>query len=150
MASGAGRHFLFLQGPHGPAFDRIAGALEAKGARTSRIAFNAGDRLFWHRAVTRYRDGAAAWPEAIAAALDAGVTDLVLYAASRPGHVVAAEAARARGLPVHTFEEGYLRPWWVTYERGGTNGASRLMEIGLDDMARAVGPGDPPAAPPDR
>ena len=24
--------------------------------------------------------------------------------------------ARARGITVHVFEEGYLRPYWVTYD----------------------------------
>jgi capsular polysaccharide export protein len=32
------------------------------------------------------------------------------------------------------FEEGYLRPHWVTYERGGSNGHSRLMDMSVADM----------------
>jgi capsular polysaccharide export protein len=28
------------------------------------------------------------------------------------------------GITVHVFEEGYIRPYWVTYERGGANGNS--------------------------
>ncbi|WP_441294118.1 capsular polysaccharide export protein, LipB/KpsS family, partial [Bordetella pertussis] len=30
--------------------------------------------------------------------------------------------ARASGVRVHVFEEGYFRPHWVTLERGGVNG----------------------------
>jgi capsular polysaccharide export protein len=41
-------------------------------------------------------------------------------------------------LTVHVFEEGYLRPWWVTYERGGANGHSRLMGLSVQDMQRAL------------
>ncbi|MEM6620515.1 MAG: capsule biosynthesis protein CapA, partial [Pseudomonadota bacterium] len=35
-------------------------------------------------------------------------------------------------------EEGYLRPYWVTYERGGVNGNSILMTTSVEDMRRAL------------
>ncbi|MHA1128419.1 MAG: capsular polysaccharide export protein, LipB/KpsS family, partial [Alphaproteobacteria bacterium] len=35
-------------------------------------------------------------------------------------------------------EEGYLRPYWATYERGGTNGHSALMDLDMSDICRAV------------
>ena len=70
----------------------------------------------------------------------------MLYGDTRPVHAAAVMAARARGLCVHVFEEGYLRPWWVTYERGGTNGHSRLMEIGIDEMRVALERSDPEIA----
>ena len=38
------------------------------------------------------------------------------------------------GLGIHVFEEGYMRPYWVTYERGGSNGNSRLMKMSLNEM----------------
>jgi capsular polysaccharide export protein len=44
----------------------------------------------------------------------------------------------ARGITVHVFEEGYLRPYWVTYERGGANGNSPLMAMTVDEMRRAL------------
>jgi len=56
--------------------------------------------------------------------------------------------ARPRHIRCHCLEEGYLRPHWVTYERGGNNGNSPLNRIGLDQMAIALGPSDPPAGPP--
>ena len=57
--------------------------------------------------------------------------------------------AEARGLKVHVFEEGYLRPYWVTYERGGSNGHSRLMRMDLGAMRDALSqvPGHMPEAP---
>jgi len=39
---------------------------------------------------------------------------------------------------VHVFEEGYMRPYWVTYERGGSNGHSRLMDMSIADMQAAL------------
>lgn len=47
------RHFLFLQGPHGPFFARLAGQLTAKGHRVTRIGLNAADRIFWPWRFTR-------------------------------------------------------------------------------------------------
>ena len=38
----------------------------------------------------------------------------------------------------HVFEEGYLRPYWVTYERDGTNGNSDLMSLGVADMQEVL------------
>jgi capsular polysaccharide export protein len=43
---------------------------------------------------------------------------------------------------VHVFEEGYLRPYWVTYERGGSNGHSRLMQLSLAQMQKALAASD--------
>jgi capsule polysaccharide modification protein KpsS len=41
------RMFLFLQGPHGPFFSQLAGALESYGHTTCQIGFNQGDKIFW-------------------------------------------------------------------------------------------------------
>ena len=49
-----------------------------------------------------------------------GVTDIVLYGDTRPVHATAIRLARARGLCIHVFEEGELRPWWVTYRNDRT------------------------------
>jgi capsular polysaccharide export protein len=42
------------------------------------------------------------------------------------------------GLTVHVYEEGYMRPFWVTYERGGANGHSKLMNTSVDEMRKAL------------
>lgn len=78
------------------------------------------------------------WPAWVARLIDlCGVTDLVLYGDTRPVHAAARKAARERGVAVHCFEEGYLRPYWVTYERDASNGASRLMKLSAMQMAAA-------------
>ncbi len=66
------------------------------------------------------------------------ITDIVLYGDTRPIHATAVQAARAMGLKVHVFEEGYLRPYWVTYEREGSNGNSRLMQTSVAQMQAAI------------
>ena len=135
------RVFLLLQGPHGPFFNRLGKLLRAAGAQVWRVGFNAGDAFFW-----RDRDrfiAHTAPPEEWPAHLDRiiaqkGVTDIVLYGDVRPVHAAAREAAERLGLVLHVFEEGYLRPFWITYERGGSNGHSRLMRLSLDDMRATI------------
>ncbi|MEL7105200.1 MAG: capsule biosynthesis protein CapA [Pseudomonadota bacterium] len=148
------RHFLFLQGPHGPFFARLSAALTISGHQTSRIGFNSGDALFRSHfgGFTRYTGTAEGWEAWLSAKLEkAQVTDIVLYGTTRPVHAQALAIARAAGLTTHIFEEGYLRPWWVTYERRGANATSALMDISVADMEAALsGQSDPPAAAPAR
>ncbi|HBS50839.1 MAG TPA: capsule biosynthesis protein CapA [Rhodobacteraceae bacterium] len=135
------RVFLFLQGPHGPFFHALAGMLRAAGARVWRVGFNAGDRAFWpqRESYIPFDRPQEDWPATLDRLMrEKGVTDLVLYGDTRPIHARAVEAARTRGLTVHVFEEGYMRPYWVTYERGGSNGHSRLMDMTISEMQAAL------------
>ena len=152
LNSGAARRFLFLQGPHGPFFSSLAAQLRQANAQVWRVGFNMGDRVFWRDAKSyiAYRGTPDQWPETCAAVMDShGITDIVLYGDTRPVHAQAIDLAQNRGLTVHVFEEGYLRPYWITYERGGSNGNSRLMQMSLEKMRAALqasGP-DQPEAP---
>ncbi|MFD1344226.1 capsule biosynthesis protein [Litorisediminicola beolgyonensis] len=140
-ATGERRVFLFLQGPHGPFFHRLGAMLRRTGAEVWRVGFNAGDRAFWFhpKSYLPYRGAPDDWRAHISQLFtEKGVTDLVLYGDVRRIHAEAIEEARARGLTVHVFEEGYMRPYWVTYERDGANGHSRLMQMSVADMRAAL------------
>ena len=135
--TGDNRVFLFLQGPHGPFFHLLGKMLERAGASVWRVGFNAGDRAFWFspKSYVPYRGTLAQWDARFAEIVaEKGVTDIVLYGDTRPIHAQAVAAAKALGLGIHVFEEGYMRPYWVTYERGGSNGNSRLMKMSLNEM----------------
>lgn len=135
------RHFLLLQGPHGPFFWQLGRMLRSAGASVWRVGFNQGDEAFWRDPATliRFQDAPEDWPDRIRDLLaEKRITDLVLYGDTRPIHAQAIAAARAAGITVHVFEEGYLRPYWVTYERGGSNGHSRLMQMGVAEMRTAL------------
>ncbi len=139
--TGQDRRVLFLQGPHGPFFWQLGRMLRAAGARVWRVGFNRGDQAFWRDrdSFIPFTEPPDTWPDRIAALLeDHQITDLVLYGDTRPIHAQAVAAARARGIVVHVFEEGYLRPYWTTYERGGSNGNSRLMQMSIADMRAAL------------
>ncbi|ASM73318.1 MULTISPECIES: capsule biosynthesis protein [Roseobacteraceae] len=139
------RVFLFLQGPHGPFFNRLGKMLRRADATVCRVGFNAGDRAFWFHpsSYIPYRGTAGDWPQTFADLCAArNITDIVLYGDTRPIHASAVAEAKRRGITVHVFEEGYMRPYWVTYERGGTNGNSRLMGMSIAQMQKALAMSD--------
>ncbi|MEJ6402548.1 capsule biosynthesis protein [Yoonia sp. 2307UL14-13] len=144
------RHFLFLQGPHGPFFAQLAQALRKTGAHIWRVGFNAGDQAFWRGAgYVPYLGPLDDWAETCRDLIaEHRITDLVLYGDVRPVHAEAVAVARAEGLRIHVFEEGYLRPYWVTYERGGSNGHSRLMQMSVAQMCAALAENDHDMHPP--
>lgn len=149
-----GRRLLMLQGPHGPFFADLADRLIGTGADVVRVGFNRGDQAFWRDRArfVPYRGTLADWPAAFGDLVRThDITDIVLYGDARPVHASAIAAAKRLGLGVHIFEEGYLRPYWISYERGGANGNSRLMALTLQDMERALTSRRPePACPPAR
>jgi len=141
ISTGSNRVFLFLQGPHGPFFQQLGRMLRHTGARVYRVGFNAGDQAFWRdkSSYIPYLDPADQWPDTLTTLIaDKNITDLVLYGDTRPIHARAIECARAAGLRIHVYEEGYMRPYWVTYERGGSNGNSQLMHMNIKDMRKAL------------
>lgn len=143
--TGENRVFLFLQGPHGPFFHLLGKMLTRAGARVWRVGFNAGDRAFWFSAKSYipYHGRLAQWEARFGEIVaQKGVTDIVLYGDTRPIHAQAVAVAKTMGLGVHVFEEGYMRPYWVTYERGGSNGNSRLMKLSLREMQAGLAQSD--------
>lgn len=145
MTEQTAKSFLFLQGPHGPFFHRLGKMLRAAGADVWRVGFNAGDRAFWFGGAgyIPYRGTPEDWVEAfLAIVAEKSITDIVLYGDTRPVHADAITAAKRLGLTVHVFEEGYMRPFWVTYERDGANGHSKLMHTSVEDMRIALAQSD--------
>jgi capsular polysaccharide export protein len=121
------RSFLFLQGPQSSFFERLGRALVARGHRVHRVNLNLGDRLFWRLPATDFRGRFDEWPSFIAKQLEErAVTDLLMLGDRRPYHIVAAEAARIRGIAVLVTDLGYVRPDWLTLEQDGMTTASRF------------------------
>lgn len=122
------RSVLMLQGLMGPLFRRLGQGLMQGGHKVHKVNFNGGDRAFWRLpGGIDYRGSKEAWPQAFADLLDEhAVTDVMLFGDSRDHHQAATRVCAARKVPVHVFEEGYIRPDWVTMELGGVNGNSSL------------------------
>jgi capsular polysaccharide export protein len=121
-----GRHVLFLQGPGGTFFKELATELEVNQIRTSRINVCGGDWLLWRGAnVHNFRGRFAGWQAYLRHYItDNDVTDIILFSDSRPYHRVAKFVSKDLGVNLFAFENGYLRPDWITLELGGVNGNS--------------------------
>lgn len=146
---GQTRSFLFLQGPPGPFFAELAKALTVRGHRCQRVNFNGGDRWNWHEAANDFRSRLDDWPTWLTQImLKEKITDLLLFGDCRPLHRIACDYAGALGVRVHVFEEGYVRPDWITLERGGVNGFSRLPRNPATYLRLAEGLPAIPAYPP--
>jgi capsular polysaccharide export protein len=124
----AKRSYLFLQGIASRFFGILGSALAGHGHAVHRINFNGGDWVFWRLpGAVSYRWGLNGWPEFLEAHLDKwAVTDIVLFGDCRPLHREAVRIAKLRGIRVYVFDEGYIRPNWITMEQGGVNGHSSL------------------------
>jgi capsular polysaccharide export protein len=148
----ARRQFLFLQGLHGPFFSRLGQALQSSGHGVSRINFHGGDRLYWALpGALNYRGRARNWPSFIEKCiLERQITDIVLFGDCRPLHRDAIAVAARLQIQVHVFEEGYIRPDWVTLEVGGVNGHSTLPRdpAWYREVARGLPPYGPDEAVP--
>lgn len=128
LAELSGKNVLLLQGPVGPFFRRFACELEDNGANVVKVNFNAGDALFYAgKPALFFRGSLEDWPEYLEQLLNHRCIDVIfLFGDCRPIHVKAREVAESTGTPVYVFEEGYLRPDYITLEPGGVNGNSSM------------------------
>lgn len=122
------RNFLLLQGLMGPFFQRMGEGLRKRGYGVWKVNFNGGDELFWRLPNgISYRGRSEDWPAALKRIIaEHGITDVLLFGDCRLQHQAATRVCREMHIPVHVFEEGYIRPDWVTLELGGVNGHSTL------------------------
>ena len=145
------RSFLALQGTASPFFRRLAYGLRAKGHAVRRVNFCGGDLVYGGRGepawnYTGHLDELPSW---YADKIRTGdFTDVIMFGDCREVHRHMHPIADAAGLRVHVFEEGYVRPHWLTLERYGVNGRSQLpREPEWYRAHRHATPASPPAAP---
>lgn len=125
---GEKRNIVLLQGLMGPLFRVLGRGLIKAGHRVYKVNFNGGDRAFWRLpGGIDYRGSLADWPDAFTNLIrEKAISDVVLFGDCRDHHLIATRVCRELGVAVHVFEEGYIRPDWVTLELGGVNGHSTL------------------------
>lgn len=122
------RNFLFLQGCTCPFFNVLGSKLRDRGHSTGRINFNVGDYILWYGGVEwNFRKSADEFSSFIQDVIvQNNFTDVIMLGDTRPIHKAALDVANRLGLITHILEEGYFRPGWLTLERQGINGNSRL------------------------
>jgi capsular polysaccharide export protein len=123
-----GKKILLLQGPMGDFFKRLDDYLRSRGAVTFRIGFNAADALFSHKDnYTPFRGRPEEWREYIRSYLkEKKIDNILLFGDCRYYQSEAIKAAKESGVEVYVFEEGYIRPNYVTLEPWGVNAYSSL------------------------
>jgi len=124
------RVFLLLQGPPSRFCRHLGDELRRRGHQCLRINFCMADFIMWmgrpaYNYLGKYKHFAGYLERFIEIH---GVTDIVYYADRLPYHRVAATVARARGINAYTYEFGYIRPDWITLERGGMSSHSHFPE----------------------
>lgn len=126
---------LLLQGPVGPFFGRLQDVMDDNGWTTARILFNGGDRTFHGKGKdVPYTGRPTDWPTWVERFLADFAPDMVvLFGDQRPIHQTAIAIIARAGIQVMSFEEGYLRPDYITLEPDSNNALSPLR--------RAVGTG---------
>lgn len=126
------RSFLLLQGVASPFFSELEKALNDAGEKALKINFCGGDLVsgrFFSTALKRisFRDKIEDLPEFYEEIFaEHNITDIILFGDTRPVHTPAIKLAKEKNITVHVYEEGYLRPNWVTLETGGVNANSSL------------------------
>ena len=88
------KNILFLQGPVGPFFKRIAKQLRDVGAHVHKINFNAGDWFFWRQKAINFRQHPDQWETFFEEKLkDLAIDYVVLFGDCRPIHKAARQVA---------------------------------------------------------
>ncbi|MFK7854346.1 MAG: capsule biosynthesis protein [Granulosicoccus sp.] len=126
----ASRNALLLQGPIGPFFSRFGDDLEQQGFTVTKINFNGGDSFFYQRPdAIDYSGDLANWKPWIERLLvNRSIGRIYLFGDCRAYHRIAREVAQRMNIRVFVFEEGYIRPNFITLEEDGVNGHSSMMK----------------------
>ncbi len=146
MVAGVSKKILLLQGPVGPFFKRFAKELTANGHSVFKINFNGGDRLYFgDRGAFNFRGTRDEWPHYLETKLrELKIDRIYLFGDCRHYHDVAKVVAGRLGVALYVFEEGYLRPNFVTLEANGVNGHSSIPRLASHyrKKSRDSAPGD--------
>lgn len=121
------KNILLLQGPIGPFFYRFAKDLKAAGATVFKINFNGGDLLFYPIGAVSYNGSLVAFEKFLENfCLENNIDNMLFFNDCRPLHRVAMHTAQKLSIKIGVFEEGYIRPNFITFENGGVNAFSPI------------------------
>lgn len=131
---------LLLQGKMGTFFCRFATFLMGQGKRVHKVNFNAGDAFFYcHKdKMSNFRGKRSEFDEFLSTLIaHKGTKAVVCFNDCRPYHEIARAVCHRLGIAFFVFEEGYIRPDYITLEEHGINGYSRLDTALIDTLQKA-------------
>lgn len=123
-----GKNILLLQGPMGNFFQKFDQYLTLQGAKTYKICFNGGDQFFTRKNNRfEYREDRARWASYISEFIHRHQIEIIfLFGNCRFYHKKVIQIAQVLKIDVFVFEEGYIRPNYITLEKNGVNGDSSI------------------------
>lgn len=134
------QRILLLQGKMGTFFCRFATHLIGRGKTVHKFNFNAGDAFFYCHTdnVANYRGRLDEFDDFLSTYIQThDIEAVVCFNDCRPHHAIASSVTTRLGVSFFVFEEGYLRPDYITLEEHGINGYSRLDSTLIDELQQA-------------
>ncbi|HEA8088391.1 TPA: capsule biosynthesis protein [Campylobacter coli] len=122
----SGKTVLLLQGPVGTFFHHLAIKMKKNKTKVFKLNFNGGDFLFYpsgKRCKCDKKDLENFYESFFK---EKKIDAIVMYNDCRLIHAKAIKVARELGIGIWIFEEGYLRPYCITFEKDGVNANSSL------------------------
>ncbi|EAI1046748.1 capsule biosynthesis protein [Campylobacter coli] len=122
----SGKTVLLLQGPVGTFFHRLAIKMEKNKTKVLKLNFNGGDFFFYpngKRCKCDEKDLENFYENFFK---EKKIDAIVMYNDCRLIHAKAIKVAKGLGIGIWIFEEGYLRPYCITFEKDGVNANSSL------------------------
>jgi len=132
--------YLILQGLGSPFFKMLGKNLGAEGSPVHKVNFCGGDWWFSGHAINHRFNGKLEVLSDFYHDLikQHSITTIIVFGDCRPIHKIARKVADDLGLKLWVFEEGYIRPGFITCELGGTNDLSALPRSAASVNARAT------------
>ena len=134
------KNILLLQGKMGTFFCRFATFLMEQGKYVHKINFNAGDAFFYcHKdKMSDYRGKINDFDNFLQDIITSHHIDaIVCFNDCRPYHLIAKKRCQTQNIAFFVFEEGYLRPDYITLEEHGINGYSQLNPELINTLKKA-------------
>lgn len=124
------QRILLLQGPNGGFFYAFSRWLGDLGKTVFKLNFNAGDEFFYPLSTPNtfaYRATVEEFEDYLRQfCADNRIDNVVCFGDGRFYHRIAKRVCADLALSFWVFEEGYLRPHYVTLEKGGVNDFSAI------------------------
>lgn len=123
------KNVVLLQGPIGWFFNELEEQLNYQNNHTFRILFNAGDEYFCtSENALPFKEDISVWADYFDSFLISEEIDVVIMQGDlRAFHKIAKKIAKDLNKEVYVFEQGYLRPNFITFEKDGVNANSKTI-----------------------
>ena len=122
----SGKNVVLLQGPVGNFFACLAKVFKKNHTKVSKINFNGGDFFFYplgHRCRVSKQNLDNFYEDFFQ---KKSIEAIIMYNDCRFIHKSAIKIAVKLGIEIWIFEEGYLRPYCITFEKNGVNANSKI------------------------